>query len=42
MPNVIEGLPSLFGEGTLGKTMFEGIRGLFHANLARGEDPHAL
>ncbi len=42
MPNVIEGLPSLFGEGTLEKTMLRGFRGFLRANLARGEDPHAL
>jgi hypothetical protein len=40
--DVIEGLPSSFGEGTLKKTMLRGFEGLLHANLARGEDPHAL
>jgi hypothetical protein len=39
---MIEGLPSPFGEGTLEKTMLRGFRGLFCANLAHGEDPHAL
>jgi hypothetical protein len=42
MPDVIEGLPSPFGKGTLEKTMLRGFRGFFCANLARGEDPHAL
>jgi hypothetical protein len=42
MPDAIEGLPSPFGEGTLKKTMLRGFRGLLRANLARGEDPHAL
>jgi hypothetical protein len=42
MPNVIEGLPSPFGEGTLEKTVLRGFGGLLCANLARGEDPHAL
>jgi hypothetical protein len=42
LPNVIEGLPSSFGEGTLEKIVLRGFRGLFRANLARGEDPHAL
>ncbi len=42
MPDVIEGLPSLFGKGTLKKTVLRGFRGLLCANLARGEDPHAL
>jgi hypothetical protein len=40
--NVIEGLPSPFGEGTLKKTVLRGFGGLLHANLARGEDSHAL
>jgi hypothetical protein len=40
--DVIEGLPSPFGEGTLEKTMLRGFGGLLLANLARGEDPHAL
>ncbi len=42
MPDVIESLPSPFGEGTLEKTVLRGFRGLFHANLAHGENPHAL
>jgi hypothetical protein len=42
LPDVIEGLPSPFGEGTLEKTVLKGFRGLLRANLARGEDPHAL
>jgi hypothetical protein len=42
MPYAIEGLPSPFGEGSLEKTMLRGFRGLLRANLARGEDPHAL
>jgi hypothetical protein len=42
MPDIIKGLPSLFGEGTLKKTMLRGFRGLLRANLAHGEDPHAL
>jgi hypothetical protein len=42
LPYVIEGLPSPFGEGTLEETMLRGFRGLLCANLARGEDPHAL
>jgi hypothetical protein len=42
LPHVIEGLPSPFGEGTLKKTVLRGFGGLFRANLARGEDPHAL
>ncbi len=42
LPNLIKGLPSLFSEGTLKKTMLRGFGGLLHANLARGEDPHAL
>jgi hypothetical protein len=41
-PNVIEGLPSPFGERTLEKTMLRGFGGLLRANLAHGEDPHAL
>jgi len=40
--DVIEGLPRLFGEGTFEKTMLRGFGGLLCANLARGEDPHAL
>jgi hypothetical protein len=42
LPNVKEGLPSPFGEGTLEKTVLRGFRGLLYANLARGEDPHTL
>ncbi len=42
MPNIIEGLPSPFSERTLEKTMLRGFGGLLRANLARGEDPHAL
>jgi len=42
MPDIIEGLPSLFGEGTFEKTMLRGFGDLLRANLARGEDPHAL
>jgi hypothetical protein len=42
MPNVIEGLPSPFGEGTLEKTVLRGFGSLLCANLAREEDPHAL
>jgi hypothetical protein len=42
LPDVIEGLPSLFGEGTFKKTVLRGFGGLLRANLARGEDPHAL
>jgi hypothetical protein len=42
LPCVIEGLPSPFGEGTLEETMLRGFKGLLCANLARGEDPHAL
>jgi hypothetical protein len=42
MPHVKEGLPSPFGEGTLEKIVLRGFEGLLHANLARGEDPHAL
>jgi hypothetical protein len=42
LPYVIEGLPSPFGMGTLEETMLRGFRGLLSANLARGEDPHAL
>jgi hypothetical protein len=40
--DIIEGLPSPFGEGTLEKTVLRGFRGLLRANLAREEDPHAL
>jgi hypothetical protein len=42
LPYVIEGLSSPFGEGTLEETMLRGFKGLLCANLARGEDPHAL
>jgi len=42
LPNIIEGLPSLFGEGTFEKIVLRGFRGLLYANLARGENPHAL
>ncbi len=42
MLDVIEGLSSVFGEGTFEKTVLKGFGGLLHANLARGEDPHAL
>jgi hypothetical protein len=42
LPNIIEGFPSSFGEGTLKKTVLKGFKGLLYANLARGEDPHAL
>jgi len=42
MPDIIESLPSLYGEGKLEKTMLRGFGGLPCANLARGEDPHAL
>ncbi len=42
LPDVIEGLPSLFSEGTLEETMLRGFRGLLCANLTCGEDPHAL
>jgi hypothetical protein len=42
MPYIIEGLPSSFGKGKLEKTMLKGFRGLPCANLAHGEDPHAL
>ncbi len=42
LPNVIKGLLSPFGEGTLKKIVLRGFRGLLHANLACEEDPHAL
>jgi hypothetical protein len=42
LPNVIESLSSSFGEGTLKKIMLRGFGGLLRANLARGENPHAL
>jgi hypothetical protein len=38
LPDAIEGLPSPFGE----ETVLTGFRSLLCANLARGEDPHAL
>jgi hypothetical protein len=40
--DVIKGLPSPFNEGTLKKTVLRGFRCLLCANLAHGEDPHAL
>jgi hypothetical protein len=42
LPDVIKGLLSPFGKGTFEKTMLRGVRGLLCANLAHGEDPHAL
>jgi hypothetical protein len=42
MLDIIEGLPSPFGEGTFEKIVLRRFRGLLRANLARGEDPHAL
>jgi hypothetical protein len=42
LSDIIEGLPSPFGKGTLEKTMLRGFAGLLRANLACGEDPHAL
>ncbi len=42
MPDAIKGLSSPFGEGTLEKIVLRGFGGLLCANLARGEDPHAL
>jgi hypothetical protein len=42
MPNIIEGLPSPFGKGTFEKIVLRGFGGLLRANLAHGEDPHAL
>ncbi len=42
LPYVIKGLPSPFSEETLEETMLRGFRGLLCANLAHGEDPHAL
>jgi hypothetical protein len=42
LPYVIEGLPSPFGEGTFEEIVLSGFNGLLCANLARGEDPHAL
>jgi hypothetical protein len=42
LPDVIEGFPSPFGAGTLEETVLRGFRGLLSANLAHGEDPHAL
>jgi hypothetical protein len=38
----IEGLSNPFDEGTLEKIVLKGFGGLLRANLARGEDPHAL
>jgi hypothetical protein len=38
--DIIEGLPSLFGKGTLEKTVLRGFGGLLRANLASGEDCH--
>jgi len=42
MPDIIESLPSPYGEGTFEKTVLRGLGGLLCANLAREEDPHAL
>jgi hypothetical protein len=42
LQDVIEGLPSPFGDWTLEKTVLRGFEGLLYANLARGEDSHAL
>jgi hypothetical protein len=42
LPDVKEGLPSPFCKGALDKTVLRGFRGLLCANLASGEDPHAL
>jgi hypothetical protein len=42
LPYVIEGLQSLFGNGTLKETVLRGFRGLLCANLACEEDPYAL
>jgi hypothetical protein len=42
LPDVIEGLPSPFGKGTLNKTLLRGLGGLLCAKLTHGEDPHAL
>jgi hypothetical protein len=42
LPDVIEGLLSLFGKGTFEKTLLRGFKGLLRANLACGEDPHVL
>jgi hypothetical protein len=41
-PDIIEGVPSSFSEGTLERTVLRGFKGLLCANLACGEDPHAL
>ncbi len=41
-PDVKEGLPSPFCTGALEKTVLRGFKGLLCANLASGEDPHAL
>jgi hypothetical protein len=40
--DIIEGLPSPFDKETLEKIMLRGFGGLLRANLACGEDPHAL
>jgi len=42
LSDIIEGLPSPFGKGTLKKIVLRGFRGLLYTNLARGEDPRAL
>jgi hypothetical protein len=42
MQNVIEGLPNPFGKRTFEKIVLRGFEGLLHANLACGENPHAL
>ncbi len=42
MPDVKEGLPSPFCKGALEKTVLRGFRDFLCANLASGEDPHAL
>jgi hypothetical protein len=42
LPDVTKDLPSPFGKGTLEKIVLRGFGGLLRANLARGEDPHAL
>jgi len=39
LPDIIEGLPSLFGEGTLEKTMLRGFEGLLYANPFVGRIP---
>jgi hypothetical protein len=40
--DVIKGIPSPFGKGTLEKIVLRGFKDLFYANLTRGEDSHAL